>query len=454
MSQPPPPTREERWRLEMQRLCQALQTLDAPTLHALTPLMRAHPNVRVRDEDMQHNRVRPWNRQGVRLTAPPLCVLLERLKLRRDDYSFESEQHQLEGNAALTVLATEWGVDLNRPFEVTEVRPRDWVDWRHLEPGHRLYNRAIDQAANRQNIRHRIVSTPLSWMLYLRPHAEGTNDNRCVCMRRLLELGADPNQPFHFFITEGEGGGPGAIMMMQPHDAAMNGLNGQSLLQAALAKGFFALPFLSLLLEFGARFGPNDPRAPLCTALENLRVMEIVQLFHRYWRLGQITTQDVLAQEMDAEGYTALHHVVEFPPHDLQEAETVLQMLLEMGFTARTTTRTGITALALAEEKVQAPGPYAVANPERYTVALRLLRAEHAAYCRTMAMEVQHSLRGVHEGRLPSEAIQHIGRFLPELAPHGMAHATRAEAMIRVRMLRARAQQQQQQEEEEEDAAP
>jgi hypothetical protein len=450
MSQPSAssPTREERWRLEMQSLCQALQTLDAPTLHALTPLMRAHPNVRVCDEDNQNNGERPWNRQRVRLIAPPLCVLLERLKLRSEQFSFLDRPHQIQGNTALTVLATEWGVDLNRPFEVTEVRPVVVVEWRRrLEllssPGQRSLVRTP----------RNIVSTPLSWMLYLHPDAEGdgggTHDGKCACIRRLLELGADPNQPFHFGITMEE-----EETRMQPHDAVTIKMNGQSLLQAALVnKGRNALPYLSLLLEFGARFGPNDHAhaPPLYTAMEELPVMDVVPLFHRYWRLGQITTQDVLGQEMEAAGYTALHRAVDYPPHDPQEAETVLQMLLEMGFTARTTTWTGITALALAERKVQ--GPYAMAYPERFAVALRLLRAEHAAYCRTMAMEAQHSLRGVHGGRLPSEAIEHIGRFLPELAPHGMARATRAEAMIRVRMLRARAQQQEE-EEEQEDIQP
>ena len=310
-------------------IARALSKMDGDGLRAHTAFMRA------RKSDFQVSKIIPLNEgprsawdNNVKLMAHPLCVLLERVKL----CTLESSGGR--ASDAVGAVVGDWGIDPNMVFKAKESRPL------HALPAARALSPAVPEERFAD---YTIESTPLSWLVYLRHGDRRGEVNALAGMRRLLELRADPNVPFHLVAR-----GPlAATAGGRKHDVEASARNGHSLLSVAMESGW-GVECVEMLLASGARFREADPQ-PLCAAIAVYGADVAVPLFHRYWRTGQIAPRDVLPQDVE-DGDTPMHLLAMYPPLcDAATMASITDMMFEMGFTPHTKNRNGATVLQCAE---------------------------------------------------------------------------------------------------------
>jgi hypothetical protein len=292
------------------RLCSALSQLDVGELRDMVPLMRGVTKVAV----MSGN---------VEITGPPLCVLLDIVKLWQRGSFHEDDAHRDQANQAIDMVLTPDNV--NKVFDASELRP--------------------SQVAGRKPLLFKIKSTPLSWLFYLRLGDSCNPKHVKACMRHLLERGADPNAPFCFRLEYTESGRVDWFWEQSyARDSATNANNGRSLLSMVLELKL-GMSFFEMLLGFGARFGPHDPQ-PLahCMSVYSDDVDRVLHLFYEYMRSGQITAQDATSVST-GNGQTAMHT---FAMSATSDADDALRSMLRLGFTGNTLNRAGETVLQYA----------------------------------------------------------------------------------------------------------
>ena len=360
----------------------ALSRMDGDGLRAHTVFMRA------RKSEFQVSKIISLNTgdrstwdNGVKVKAHPLCVLLERVKLCTDEAKVGMAYD------AVGAVVGDWGINPNMVFTAEESRPL------HTR---RAYNPIVlfnMMGPAERFAEYTIVSTPLSWLIYLRHGDTRGEVNARAGMRRLLEQRADPNVPFHLVIQ----GPPAATAVWRQHDAESNARHGRSLLSAAMESDW-GVECVELLLEFGARFlAARDPQ-PLCNAIAVYGAEVAVPLFHRYWLAGQVTRHDVLSHDTeDEDGSTAMHMLARCPPLD----DTTTNMMFEMGFTPHTTNRKGATVLQCAET------PQRFLTDEMRESKEKFVNELHG-HDRVMAMAAHKVLHG-----LPRDVREHIGDSIP-----------------------------------------
>ena len=214
---------KEDWDASMRRVRNGLQFFLSDELRSMTPF------VRVRQAPFLVETT-PSAVSGAMLTGPPLCVLLDRIKTSATSYVDRA-------NASLDVLVGEWCANVNQPFCATERRP------------------APDQTC----YVYEIVSTPLSWLLYAR-HGDIVNTaNIEACVRHLIDLGADHNEPFCFRIATRQPALPPSTFWQESlgHDAETNANNGRSIISMCMEMNL-SLSVIAMLLEHGAVFRPQE----------------------------------------------------------------------------------------------------------------------------------------------------------------------------------------------------
>lgn len=367
--------RDERWKIKMRALTAALQKSDVAALRRLTPHMQKHPNVTIFDDDEVE---RFGAARGVQLDAPPLAVAIERCKAAMDP------------GEVMKVLVSEWGLDPNLPFTAVVRRTVGL-------PG--------SKAAPKPPNCYTIESTPLSWLLYKRYGAHSGKAAQLLSMQALLDCNADPKQLFMFKCTT-TSGTPDVIRAdywkaSVKNDARYNASSGRSLPSVALEFKLFEC--VELLLSRGARFLPSDP-APLASAMAPCTwAVDVIELFHRAWRSGAVTTEDATAIAMPG-GYTALHYWLENAPEWYPEgrAEAIVDMLLEMGFTFDTTDAGGVTALQCA------CNCHDVGVPQNHAVSVALAKLRKQRDAHEMAHHALRALAKTLPPELRGEVWQHL----------------------------------------------
>ena len=411
------------WGTKCDLIMRALDAMDATALKSHTDFMmgRRSDFVVSNFEGLNTEADRSQWGNGVKVVAQPLCVLLERIKLTR--YSADNAA----ASAAVEVLVTDWKADPNMVFNVKEKRPA--AEPRPHNPGDvvlRMQGRLPPDIFYRYNI----TSTPLSWLLYLR-FGDARDEIRVrACMEQLLKLGADPNVPFRLVIEPQQAEDfPVARYdfwkKSRQHDAAANALNGRSLLHAAM-ESQWGIDCIEMLLDYGARFGENDPH-PFRVAIWTYGAELAVPLFLKYWRQGKLTQRDVLSVDTDedCEGMTAMHDIARFPPYDAA-ARTCLKMMIEMGFAPRTSSW---SALQYTEDGMQ------LATDARKDM-IELMRGVIAeADERVMVMARYKAALGVGGGLLPKDAAERIHESLHD--SRSMAQIAKVEERVRKLRLSA-----------------
>lgn len=305
--------KDEAWGKTCADMMGALSRMDADGLRAHTAFMRK------RKSDYQVTKIMPHNMglrstwdNGVKVMAHPLCVLLERVKLCTEEEYLRKEEGDVRTDGdqpervydAVGVVVGDWGINPNMVFTANEYRPL-----------HALREYNAREAIREIFAKYTIESTPLSWLIYLRRGDRRSEVNTRAAMRRLLELGADPNVPFHLIIQH--------TAVLHRHDVEANARRGHSILSAAM-ESYCDIESVEMLLDFGARFRKDDPQ-PLCTAIAVYGAEVAVPLFHRYWRTAQVTPHDVLTQDPDVDdGGTAMHMIAGYPPICLGENDPTM----------------------------------------------------------------------------------------------------------------------------------
>ena len=341
------------WENEMENMRRAIFNMNVEQLKKSTRVMINHGrNLKLASIVELQLTERDSAKTGVKIFAHPLCLFLERIKLMPENVM----------DATMRVVFGEWQSDLNMVFEVVETRP-------DAPPGMfnsgdelwRMSGRLLPQLF----LKFDITSNPISWLFYLRYVDRRNDHNVQACMRQLLERGADANAPFHFTITERPGNPPmklprRLIQKVKDRDAEYAALNGHSLLYAAM-QSRFDLKLIELLFMHGARFNQKD-KSPFATFMytycsypHNDDSLDVVMLFHKYWRLGQVTDAEILSPEELVQyenefGDTAMHLILQHPSE--KNSEAALQMLLEMGFTPSTVNGAGNTVAQCAAEMI------------------------------------------------------------------------------------------------------
>ena len=379
--------KEVKWAETCESIMKALYAMDGGKLRAHTAFMRE------RNPEFQVSKIIPLNvgerstwDNNVKLMAHPLCVLLERVKL----CTIESSAGR--ASDAVGVVVRDWDIDPNMVFTAKESRPRHTL--RAFNPGDVLLKMTGSFPAERFAV-YTIKSTPLSWLVHLRHGDRRGEVNAMAGMRRLLELRADPNLPFHLVAR-----GPlAATAGGRKHDVEASARNGHSLLSVAMESGW-GVECVEMLLASGARFREADPQ-PLCAAIAVYGADVAVPLFHRYWRTGQIAPRDVLPQDVE-DGDTPMHLLAMYPPLcDAATMASITDMMFEMGFTPHTKNRNGATVLQCAET------PQQFLTAERRESRKTLVNELHARD-RTMAMAAHWVLQ-----QMPLDVRGHIARLIP-----------------------------------------
>jgi hypothetical protein len=347
----------------MNRVRSALSQLDVGALNKLEP-------------SMSGRNVTLMSGRNMTLTGPPLCVLLDVVKLWQKSMFHEGDAHRAQANQAIDVFLK--GANINEIFSASELRP--------------------SLKAGTKPLLFKIKSTPLSWLFYLR-HGDSCNPRHVkACMRHLLERGADPNAPFCCRLEYA----PRVVSFISDviwdlsyeRDSATNANNGRSLLSMVLELKL-NMSFFEMFLEFGARFGPNDPQ-PLahCMSVYSDDVARVLHLFHEYMRSGQITAQDATSVST-GDGQTAMHTFAKSFPSDADDA---LRSMLRLGFTRNTLNRAGETVLQCAN---------AASTTFGHRPFLRGLKAMFQQQDRERTMAVYQALHP----RLGLDTAQHVWDF-------------------------------------------
>jgi hypothetical protein len=357
--------KDEAWKRDMENLQSAISSMDFVKLRTASNFMKKHgKNVGLRVPStvkLQFKQSDPAQ-NGIKIYAHPLCVFLERIKLMPEKVMDE----------AMRVGFDEWQPDLNMEFQLEEKRPD--APPGVYNPGD-VWSRMSGRLPPELFLKFDMTSNPISWLFYLRYGDRRNDSNVHACMIQLLKRGANTNAPFRFTFTERPENPPMRLSrrLMQKvtdRDEGYAALNGHSLLYAAM-KSRFDLNIIDLLFVHGARFNKND-KHPFATFMDaycnyphNVDSHDVVLLFHKYWKLGQVTAAEILSPEElvkdeNDDGDTAMHIFLRYPSE--RDSDATLGMLLEMGFRPSTPNAAGKTVAEWAIQMISERPPYPQAS--------------------------------------------------------------------------------------------